>query len=331
MAWLKLAKTFLIFLTIAISFSEATAGKICDQLKLPRTKCYEAGDELYFVQTNPEISATFHRRDEKNLIIKCFIQQSINLDKLPVLSLSGVSNLVLENCPLYDDKVLTKLYKNFDLKGVSNVTITLMNTGEMFLPATVFEHFNNFTSLTLEANRFVKFSENFFQSMENLTFLHLDVYDIMSLPGNMFDRLKQLKTFEVQNNGGMKNETKSLNFTLKTCMNLKRIRLEGVRWIWRVKSLLAFNYMLETVEIVNNRIESFNENLFLKSNQIESIVMTNNSITRLPARIFETQTYLMTLDLSHNQISRMENDLLSTNRDLESIDLSYNQLHAISR
>lgn len=327
----------LLFRTKTSSAKSISNYNACKIIKKTLTECYDDGDSLIFMQNSKQLGnvVTFYRTiKEKSLRIQCHSQSllGIDLSKLPVVNFEEVRTIELQKCSLSDDSVLTKIKKHFHIRSLQKLIIIL--TREKNVTVLSHLHFNGFEEIeTLEitTSDSIRFEKNVFKHLLHLKTLKLLVYDIVILPFNIFKPLEKLENLEVANSGRMKNETRTLNFTLNSCINLKHFHLSGVRWPIHVLNLLTYNRPLTTVKIVSNSIKSLSENVFLGSSELEEIYLGKNNIQSLPAAIFSSQYNLVKLDLNSNQISMLDDDIFSKNTDLESLDLSNNTLNFTNR
>lgn len=321
--------------TKACNALRTSNSNACEIIKMNGTVCYGDDDSIVFMQNSKQLgnTATFHRSNNgKYLNIKCHSQFGIALDKLPNVDFNEVSTMEVQQCSFADISMLTKIKRSFMIKSVQKFVIQLTREKNIFqLSHQHFKGVEETENLEIITSDYIRFEENVFKHFSNLTTLKLQVHDIITLPYRVFKSLWKLETLEILNSGGLKNETKTLNFTLNSCINLKTFRMSGVRWPIHVLNLLSYNRRLTTVRIVGNRIKSLDENIFFKSSELEEISLGNNNIQELPAAIFSSQKNLIKLDLNGNQLALLDDDIFTTNSDLESLDLSNNRLNFTTR
>ena len=336
---IKIALTrviFVIFLSsncIAMSISNFLA---CKTIKKTISECYSDRDSLIFMQNLKHLGniVTFYRTlNNRTLKIQCHSHLGIDLNQLPKVSFEEVKTIELHKCSLEDENVLTTIKSSFAIKSVENLIIHLTkDKSESALTHHHFKGLKETKNLEIIASRSIKFDKNVFTNFLNLKTLKLSMHDIIILPFDVFKPLWKLETLDFSSSSGrMKNETKTLNFTLNSCINLKHFRLSRVRWPIHVRELLTYNRPLKTVKINGNEIKSLNQNVFLGSTEIEEISLEGNSIQSMPEAIFVSQSDLIKLDLSYNLISTLHDNIFLNNSDLESINLSNNKLNFTSR
>lgn len=307
-----------------------TNSRACAIIGKTLKGCKESGDFLYFSQSGyPAVS--FNRIEYKTLKIQCH-HVGIDLNKIPHVNFEEVKVIELHKCSLSNDSILTVIKNTFNIKRVEKLFIqSVVDKKYLELSETLFENFGEVDSLELSIDGDVKFKTNLFNHFQYLKTLKLHINDIIILPHDLFVPLKELETLLIRNSGEMKTETKTLNITLNSCINLVKFNLSGVKWPLQINNLLHHNRRLENVEICNNKIISLSEKVFEGASEVEQILLVNNSIQNLPVKIFATQTELTTLDISQNKIEIIEGTIFAENKDLKSINLSYNQLITISR
>lgn len=323
-------KYLLVVLVLVICVRPNFGAHECSVIANSSTQCNQEGDLLIIQQNSQSLgqSAKFSKYRD-TLTVHCFSLHGLNLSSLPVVDFSDVKNLVIQKCFIGDGRALSKIKENFSLKTIESLKIDCTNNN-VLLTGRVFINFREVQSLTMNAGSSVTFGEDTFVQLVNLTTLQMNLFDIIPLPREIFRPLKKLETFEITSNGRVKNETKTLNFTFTPLANLQAFSMSRVRWPVKILNLLAHNYRLTFVEIIDNQIITLSENAFNGSSKIEKLNLTNNSITSLPARIFETQTDLVELYLSQNKLDALEDNLFNKSRDLEVIDLSYNKFVAFN-
>lgn len=330
--------TRLIVASYAILLCESAAIENLEACKIiteTLSSCFAERDTLNFMQSSQKIgyTVTFYRNDPEVLRIQCHSNsEGIQLNKIPSINFSEVKRIELEQCSLSDDSMLTRIKESFKIVKVNSLKIeSTRNKDEVQLSKTFFQSFPELETFEFEGNDYITFTENVFHSMKNLKVVKLLVHDIITLPFNVFRPLWKLETLWIASSGRMKEETKTLNFNLNWCINLKNFRLSEARWPIKVNSLLSFNRPLETVSIVNNRIEVLSEKVFNGSTEILQISLVNNNLKSLPRKVFSTQKDMVKINLSRNQLETLDDDLFSSNKELEVVNLSHNKLKSASR
>lgn len=333
---MDLIATFLI-VSCAVFLCECSAIKnqeACAIIRRTLKSCYADSKSLTFMQSSQSQgdTVTFFRNDPETLRIQCHAATEIQLNKIPNINFSEVKTIVLEQCSLSNSLTLKKIKESFKLTGVESLKIKSTRSRTLVeLSSDFFQNFIELETLELEGNDYITFTENVFESLRNLNTLKLLVHDIIVLPHNVFKPLWKLETLWIVSSGRMKEETKTLNFTLNWCINLKHFHLSEVRWPIKVNNLLSFNRPLESVSIVNNRIEVLSEKVFNGSSEILEISLVNNNLQSLPKKVFSTQVDLEKINLSQNQLESLDDELFSNNTELEVINLSHNKLKSTSR
>lgn len=330
--------TRLLVATYAILLCESEVIKNHEACKIIRktlSSCFADRDTLTFMQSSHMLgdTVTFYRNNPEILRIQCHAQSGrIQLNKIPSINFSEVKTIELEQCSLSDNSMLTKIKESFELVRVEKLKIkSTRNNNDVELSKKLFESFGELETFEFESNNFITFTENAFESMRNLKTLKLLVHDIITLPYNVFRPLWKLETLWISSSGRMKDETKTLNFTLNWCINLKHFRLSEARWPIKLYNLLSFNRPLESVSIVNNRIDALSEKIFNGSTEILKISLFNNNLKSLPKKLFTTQKDLEKIDLSRNQLETLDDNLFTNNTELEIVNLSHNKLKSASR
>lgn len=335
---MNLVALLVVFCCMLLSICDAKPANnknACQIIQKFKEKCYKRNNSLVFMQSTRELGniVTFYRNETKNVLrIRCHSKNGIDLARLPVVNFNEVESIVLQQCSLSDNSVLAKIQSNFNITKLQSLDVeSTLDQKFTTLSDQLFNGMNDLKDLSLTTNSYVEFDENVFKPLRNLSSLKLQVYDIISVPYNVFKPLWGLKTLLITSSGRVKNETKTLNFTLNSCINLKLFQLSEVRWPIHVLNLLSHNRRLKKVEITGNKIESLSEDVFKGSSEVEEIILSNNSIKILPAKMFSTQSDLVRLDLSHNQIEGLDDQTFEKNFDLESINLSCNRINTTSR
>ncbi|CRK98857.1 CLUMA_CG012345, isoform A [Clunio marinus] len=317
-----------IFAIIACTFELCLANldnyQKCRIIRKTLSQCYPSENSIYFMQ------GTKYSGDI--VTFSCHSNIDIDINKLPDVMFDNVKTIEIIQCSLSNELTLTKIVNCFSMDKVESLKIYATRYQKSLeLTQTHFESFGELLSLELVTGDQMKFNRNVFKPLHNVETIKLFVHDIITLPYDLFKPLEVLQTLVIINSGRMKNETKTLNFTLKSCINLKHFHLSRVRWPIRINSLLTYNRPLETVEIINNQVEVLSEDVFNGSNEIINISLMNNSIKELPKKIFVSQHDLERIDLSFNQISRLDDDIFLKNGNLEFINLSHNKLIRIGK
>lgn len=333
-------KFFARLLVVSCAFSLCKSlviknSKACDVIRksLGPHSCYSTDESLTFLQSSEKLgqTVTFFRVGAESLRILCHSDTEIQLKKLPSLNFREVNSIELEQCSLSDVSVLTKIKESFQIAKVKTLKVKSIRTKDVLLSKELFKSVAEVENLELETNVHVAFASDVFESTRNLKSAKLLVHDIIDLPYNVFEPLTKLETLWVASSGRKKNETKTLNFTMSWSMNLKHFHLSDTRWPLRIDKLLVSYFPLETISIVNNRIQSLSERTFNGSTSLEEIDLSNNKLTSLPRRVFGTQRWLATIDLSKNLLEALNDELFENNTDLELINLSHNKLKSASR
>lgn len=336
---MNLARSFACAILVLLCFPVGKCKAIainnlqaCTIIKRTLGECYDDGDSLVFMQSSKQLGnvVTFYRSiSERSLKIQCHSQFGIDLNRLPDLSFEEVKTIELHQCSMSNESVLTRIKSNFGIKRVQKLILRL--TDVALLTHQHFKDLRELEIMELTAGEFTKFDSSVFRHFPELKSLKLMVYDVITLPYNVFKLLWKLETLELVNRGRMKNDTKSLNFTLNACINLKHFQLIGVRWPIHVSNLLTHNRFLQTVRIADNRVKSLSEKTFWGSSELKEIHLANNEIQSLPADIFTSQSELIKLALQQNQITMLDDNIFLNNTDLKSLDLSHNKLNFTSR
>lgn len=327
----KFTIKFLVFIII-LKTSEATfdSTKICAKIKETLKNCDSQGDYMHFTQNG---SVLFERNFYGELKISCFATSSVNLDKIPKVNLNVVKKLSLVECSLSNELLLTRLKESFYISRLDKLIVDNNRASNYKLSKTLFEKFYYLKHLEMTLKH-INFDSGAFRPLQKLFSMKLMIYDFAALPYNLFSPLEELEELElnISNRSNLvKAETRALNFTLKTCVNLRIFRLKGIKTPITIGKLLNNNCRLEKVEIIKNKIVLISENVFEGSKNIEEISLAKNGIKRLPARIFEMQTELEKLDLSHNELTELDDSIFRNNTAIETIILSHNKLSSTSR
>lgn len=276
---MDLIKTVIILLVIRFESSEAIdKNKACETIKATLLQCLIDENTLYFSQPSSFGGKTveYTRFDTGALLVNCRPpHEGIDVERIPKVSLE-VKNLEVRKCPLKNryssnENVLSRIKKNFNIsESLQSLVINENRDNETFrLTSTFLEEFQNLKKLELTTNYFITFHENVFQTARTLKTLTMNMYDVIHLPRGIFEPLTKLETLMITNSGQMKTETsRTLNFTLHKCFNLKFFHMSSIRWPIRISDLLTYNSLLEEVKIVNNNILSLNEKVFHGSQQI---------------------------------------------------------------
>lgn len=331
---MKPISRIVIIVIVVVFNSEVSCLKECETIKRTLKECHEGEKLLVFMQSSRQLGSTvtFYKSSAGVLKIECHSKLGIDMDLLPVVKFNTVESIEMHQCPLSNHTTLAELKKSFGLSGIKRLKIYLTRDSESSaIDEELFESFSDLESLEMITNSFVIFKEKAFKSLHNVKIVKLQVYDIIALPYNVFKPLRKLDTLTITNSGRTKDEAKTLNFTMNSCINLEHFTLSGVRWSIHVLNLLTYNRRLTTVKITDNRIKTFSENFLNGSSEVEEIILTLNHIKSLPAKIFSSQTSLIKLDLNHNEISSLDEGIFQENIDLETLNLSHNKLSSISR
>lgn len=296
--------------------------------------CFFNGDEMVFLQSSASgmtIAMYLKNRKTQTLQVKCHSDSVLDLNSMKALDFSDVKYLDIQRCHIPNETFLSKIKEKFMLRTIESLTVDCTRNLNVSITQQTFESFAEVSSLSIFASANVSFAENSFVNFKNLRNLRMHVDDVTSLPRKLFKTLEKLETLQIENSGRAQHDTRALNFSFTTCINMQKFHISGVVWPLRISKILAHMHRLKSVAIINNRIESLSENAFKGSTEIETLNLTNNMITSLPARVFASQTDLVQLDLSHNELDSLEDDLFDENKDLEIIDLSHNKFSSISR
>lgn len=303
----------------------------CTIIRRTLKQCYPEEKWIYFMQSSPQKIAQFSRNNSGFLKVECYTDVGVLEDKIPKIDFSEVKELEVYHCNFPTDSVLTRMKENFNLTSLETLKIRLNEKRSFELSAKLFEKFSGLENMEIISSDYVNYDENVFKVLKNLKSLKLLGNDITTLPYNVFKPLGKLEELSIVNSGRMKNETKTLNITLKWCINLQRFHMSGVRWPIHINNLLTNNGFLKRIEIVGNKLESINKNVFKGSTEIEEISLARNEIRNLSESIFATQSDVIKIDLSQNQLESLDDGIFAENYDLEVIDLSQNRLKFTSR
>jgi Leucine rich repeat/BspA type Leucine rich repeat region (6 copies) len=284
---------------------------------------------LSFIQhghrRNNRIAGFFKSEQPETLRVECYSGESLDYSQIPQINFSEVTRLEVK-CPLAGNSVLTRIKQDLNLTMVKVLKVESTSfPDEARLSGKLFEGFNHLEELHLESNEFKSFHENIFESLSHVKTMKLRVHDVISLPFNVFSPLMKMESLSIENYGRLKNDPKTLNFTLKPCINLENFHLSGVRWPIAVNKLVN-DRSFKKVEIINNRIESLSHETFAKAEEILLLNLTNDNLKHLSADAFTTQCDLIKIDLSHNLLENLHENLFAANEDLVSINLSHNRL-----
>lgn len=328
----NVVKKFIV-ITMLLAFCESAlkSNDACVLIRKTLSDCYSQGDNIYFTQSNIQLAvASFQIIFNKEMIIKCFNDFGINLNNVPTVDFNNVNKLELHQCSLLDDSLLTTLTTKFNIKNPDSLIIEYHRNISVTLSKVLFERFRVLKKLEL-TTKYINFNSDVFDPIVELLSMKLNVYDITVLPRDVFSPLQNLEALVIINSGKMKAETKTLNFTLKRCINLKNFHLSGIMSPIRIKNLFANNLRLERVNIINNNIAWLSEDMFNGSKEIVEVSLANNCIRHLPGNIFMYQMELEKVNLSHNDILKLDDAIFSNNVALKSIILSHNKLSSTNR
>lgn len=331
---MKAFSGIIIVIVAVLIHSEVSCLSDCGKIRKTLKQCHDDGKLLIFIQSTKELGniVTFYKNSAGNLKIECYSKLGIDMDQLPDIKFNTVKSIEMHQCSLLNSTTLNELQRNFGLSGIKSLKIySTRDSQSSVIDEKLFESFSDLESLEMITNSFVMFKENAFKSLHNVQMVNLQVYDIIALPYNVFKPLWKLETLIITNSGRMKAETKTLNFTMNSCINLEHFTLSGIRWSVHVLNLLTYNRRLTTVKINENRIKSLSENFLNGSSEVEKLFLSHNHIQYLPAKVFSTQISLIELDLNHNEIVSLDEGIFQKNVDLEILNLSHNKLSTISR
>lgn len=324
-------KNIVITVLLTLCESALKSNDACVVIRKTLSDCYSQGDNIYFTQSNTQLTvASFQKTFYREMIIKCFYDFGINLNAIPTVDFHDVNKLELHQCSLLDDTLLTTLKKRFNMKNLDSVLIEYHRNINVTLSKALFEKFRDLKNLQLTTKN-LSFNSDVFKPMVKLLSMKLNVYDFTVLPSDVFLPLQNLETLVIRNSGKMKTETRTLNFTLKWCINLQNFHLSGIKTPIRIKNLFNNNLRLERVDIINNNIAWLSEDIFNGSKEIVEVSLAFNDIRHLPGKIFMHQMELEKVDLSHNDIVNLDDNIFSNNVALKSIILSHNKLSSTNR
>ena len=239
-------------------------------------------------------------------------------DYLPEVSLSDVSTVKLQFCPLSPSNIAALLNKWTNASSIQRLYLRSCQP----LPS---------------------IEEGYFNQLEALTHLHLQFNYLTSLPNGLFKNLSNLKELWISDNL-LDSLGRTLFENLTTLLSLQlgnnRIRHLESNIFARLKNLVQLNLQknaikhipenllqplshLSILDLSNNGIEKLDENMFQFNAKLTEVGLDLNRFPLLPSGLFRNAKSLIKLRLYGNKnLSSLSSDVFQALTVLEVLNIS---------
>lgn len=304
-------------------------AQICEIIKAFSNLTCEIRDEEMFIEDGVYLKIL--RNSENVLKIKCFHNHTIMLNKFPFVDLSDVKVLEIKGCSMKNRTILSNFKARLNLKSVSKLTLYIDTESKKDISHELFKDFQNVESLRLYTARKDTFYEDSFSALTNLKNLTLSVYDLITLPSNLFVKsssLEELAIVSTAEGAGLK--VKNHTLTFRVCKFLEKITISGIRW--PIELTLKLDESLEEINVFNNKhIVNLTIEYLRPDEKVEILNLSNNLMKTLHPHVLEKLKILDVIDLSNNQFEKIGITFFKHNTFLTRINLADNIITFIEK
>ncbi len=207
--------------------------------------------------------------------------------------------------------------------GLQNLTVLSLSNGKLeHLPRGVLKGLKNLETLKIDVNDIISLEGDLFNETKKLEYLTLEENKLTSLPNGLLKGLVNLETLIFDQNQISSSQTDLFNETRQ----LRYLTVNKNELTHFPSVLLKGLVNLETLNLRENQIVFLDSHLFNNNNKLQYINLKINNLKHLPKGLFKGLINLETLKLSSNQINSLESDLFNETGKLQYLTLNENAL-----